>query len=269
MSRAHLYLPGSGTRAQRTWAATGSFAIDVPDEVVLLELVPARMPVEPPAPTFPPVFPPVPPLLDVTDACDGAARGVFRDVPASHTFASEIDCLRAWGLTRGAGSGRAYAPARPVPRWQMAVFIDRLAPIELDRAAARAAPRYDDIGALSSEARNAVARLTKLGVIKGRTSTSFAPFEHVTRGQVATFLSRLRGLSGDTSTDSPDYFVDDDGNVHERHINAIADAGIIRGVGNGSYRPSADVNRGQMSAMLVRFVQARLDRDRLEVSRRG
>lgn len=259
MSRARLYLPSSGTGSQRDWTTTDLFVIDVPDEVVLLELMPAGTP-EPPATT--------PPPLDVTEACDGAARGVFSDVPASHTFAAEIDCLYAWGLTRGAGSGRAYAPAQPLPRWQMAVFIDRLALMEHGRDATAPAPGYDDIGSLSTEAQNAIARLTELGVVNGKTSTSFAPFDLVTRAQVAAFLNRLRGLNGDAGTDSTDYFADDDHNVHEHHINAIAGAGVVRGIGNGSYRPNAHVNRGQMSAMLVRFTQTRINAGRLDVSQR-
>lgn len=51
-------------------------------------------------------------------------------------------------------------------------------------------------------------------------------------------------------------FIDDDGNVHEGNIEAIAAAGITRGCnpaeGNTKYCPSSDLNRGQMAAFLRR-----------------
>jgi hypothetical protein len=39
---AKLYVPGRGTRATRSWTSTDAMALDVPDEVVLLEVTPRR-----------------------------------------------------------------------------------------------------------------------------------------------------------------------------------------------------------------------------------
>ena len=50
-------------------------------------------------------------------------------------------------------------------------------------------------------------------------------------------------------------FIDDDGNVHEANIEAIADAGITRGCNppaNTKYCPGGAVTRGQMAAFMVR-----------------
>lgn len=47
-------------------------------------------------------------------------------------------------------------------------------------------------------------------------------------------------------------FWDDDGNVHEAQIEAIAAAGITFGCGPDSYCPEESVTRGQMAAFLVR-----------------
>jgi len=54
-------------------------------------------------------------------------------------------------------------------------------------------------------------------------------------------------------------FVDDDGNVHESAIEAVAAAGITRGCNppdNDRYCPSDPVTRGQMAAFLVRALDA-------------
>jgi hypothetical protein len=55
--------------------------------------------------------------------------------------------------------------------------------------------------------------------------------------------------------DVPNTFVDDDGDVHEGMIEAIAAAGITKGCNppiNDHYCPDDSVTRGQMSAFLVR-----------------
>ena len=49
-----------------------------------------------------------------------------------------------------------------------------------------------------------------------------------------------------------DWFSDDDGNVHEDAIEAIAAAGIALGCGQRLYCPAEEVTRGQFASMLVR-----------------
>jgi hypothetical protein len=267
MAQARLYRPGDDTRPQRDWTATRSFTIDVPDDVMLLELQPSIPEHADPTPLTPPPAD-TPPTIDVGGACGGVARGVFTDVPASHTFAEEIDCVYAWRLAQGTGSGHRYAPDRPVLRWQMAVFIERLAALDSDHNGATTPARYGDIATLSSEARDAIAHLTRLGVVNGTTGTTFAPFDRVTRAQLAAFLNRLRTVDGDTSSVDTDYFTDDDGSVHEQHINAVAGMGLVNGVGDRRYCPNAPVDRGQMAAMLSRFVQTRVDAGQLDVGQR-
>lgn len=53
-------------------------------------------------------------------------------------------------------------------------------------------------------------------------------------------------------------FLDDDGNVHEPYIEAVAAAGITTGCGEELYCPSAAVSRGQMAAFLKRALQGTL-----------
>lgn len=47
-------------------------------------------------------------------------------------------------------------------------------------------------------------------------------------------------------------FVDDDGNIHEGFIEAIAREGVTRGCGRERYCPSDDVTRGEMAAFVRR-----------------
>jgi hypothetical protein len=58
---------------------------------------------------------------------------------------------------------------------------------------------------------------------------------------------------------SPDAFGDDDGNIHEDNINAIAALGISLGDGQGRFRPLDPITRGEMALFMrrgFRFPQA-------------
>jgi hypothetical protein len=79
----------------------------------------------------------------------------------------------------------------------------------------------------------------------------YCPAESVTRGQMAAFLVRARGLAAADG----DYFVDGVGSVFEDDINRLAAAGVTRGCNppaNTEFCPDAYVTRGQMAAFLVR-----------------
>ena len=55
---------------------------------------------------------------------------------------------------------------------------------------------FDDLGSVGTSGRLAVARLHKLGIIAGRTSSRFAPDEDVNRAQMALMLHRLLEFAG-------------------------------------------------------------------------
>ena len=80
----------------------------------------------------------------------------------------------------------------------------------------------------------------------------YCPSDFVTRGEMAAFVVRTLGLTGDGGRD---WFTDDSGNTFEADINKLAAAGITRGCNppaNDMYCPNDRVSRGQMAAFLVR-----------------
>ncbi len=86
------------------------------------------------------------------------------------------------------------------------------------------------------------------GITVGCSSTRYCPKGAVTRGQMATFLTRALKLAA-----SPrDYFTDDETNKHEASINAMAHAGITVGCGGTRFCPDGTVTRAQMATFLVR-----------------
>jgi spore germination protein YaaH len=93
--------------------------------------------------------------------------------------------------------------------------------------------------------------LAEQNITSGCTETTFCPKGGVTRGQMASFLSRFLKLPA-TSTD---YFDDDNGNKHEGAINRLAAAGITVGCGPRKYCPDGLVLRDQMASFLARALK--------------
>jgi len=82
-------------------------------------------------------------------------------------------------------------------------------------------------------------------------NTRFCPNDHVTRGQMAAFLTRFLDLPAA----SEDHFGDDTGSTFENDINRLAESGITRGCNppaNDRFCPNDRVTREQMAAFVVR-----------------
>lgn len=87
---------------------------------------------------------------------------------------------------------------------------------------------------------------------KGFRADEYGPTHAVTRAQMASFLQRMVTATGRSLPPGTDRFTDDDGSVHEPAIDALAAAGIVRGVSPGRFGPHATVSRAQMASFLVR-----------------
>lgn len=86
------------------------------------------------------------------------------------------------------------------------------------------------------------------GITEGCDADLFCTFNRVSRGEMATFLSRALDLPASTT----DHFTDDGASVHEDAINRVAEAGITVGCAPGRFCPTRDVSRGQMASFLAR-----------------
>lgn len=102
----------------------------------------------------------------------------------------------------------------------------------------------------------AVDCITWWGVTLGANGR-YNPLGGVTRGQMASFLSRAILNSGGTLPAGTNAFHDDDGSVHQEAINRLAAAGLVQGVGGGRFAPDAPVSREQMATFLVRVLRHR------------
>lgn len=163
----------------------------------------------------------------------------FSDITNSG-FLDEIMWVHAAGITGGCGGGR-YCPEASVTREQMASFLARA----LKLPAATDDYFTDDN---DSPHQGDINRVAEAGITGGCTATGFCPKHNVTRAQMASFLVRALKLT----PSSTNYFDDDNDNLHENQINALAASGITGGCGTRRYCPNSDVTRGQMAAFLMR-----------------
>lgn len=90
------------------------------------------------------------------------------------------------------------------------------------------------------------------GVIGGFDDGTFGPSLPITRGQVASIMARAAGLEPGSA---PYTYSDIEGNVHAGAIQALSDAGIISGLGDGTFGPGMNVRRDQMASLLGRWLE--------------
>ncbi len=176
-----------------------------------------------PAPTDEPVL--VPPSF--TDIADSVHR-------------EAIEALAASGITTGCTID-TYCPARRVYRGQIATFLDR--GLDLPDGTGR----FADVPADHPHA-TGIAAVATAGITRGCTPDRYCPAASLTRGQMATLLTRGLGLPpgdgafADVPADHP----------HAAGIAAVARAGITRGCRPDRYCPDRAVDRAQMASFLVR-----------------
>jgi subtilisin family serine protease len=165
-------------------------------------------------------------------------------------FEEDIEWLSGADVTRGCNppDNDLFCPDDPVTRGQMAAFLVRA----LKLPSSGHDSFSDDAGSVFQADIDALAAS---GITRGCNPPDndlFCPDDPVTRGQMASFLSRGLDLPVAEALGS---FGDVAGSVHVADIERLAAAGITRGCNpptNDLFCPDDPVTRGQMAAFLRR-----------------
>lgn len=196
----------------------------------------------------------------IQSACppDDVAGTTFNDI-AESVHEEAITCLTWWDLLRGLND-ETFAPANSISRDQAASVLARLVRASDRELPASSQDRFtDDNGSVHEANINALAAA---GVINGKTTTTFAPREPITRAQFAALLVRAYGFVTGTALEAgPDAFDDDRGNTHERDINAAAAAGWLRGLSGRTFGPQQQITRAQASSSVARMLSTLVDEE--------
>ncbi|HSJ35610.1 MAG TPA: BACON domain-containing protein [Acidimicrobiia bacterium] len=176
------------------------------------------------------------------------AVGTFDD-DDGNVHESNIEAIAALGITLGCNppANTLYCPDDYVTRQQMASFLVRT----FDLPPAPAGQFTDTAGSVHENDINALAAS---GITRGcnpPANDQYCPRDVVTRGQMAAFMARGLGLADVAEN----FFTDDNGNIFEPQINAIARVGITRGCNppaNTEYCADNPVRRDEMASFLSR-----------------
>lgn len=88
-------------------------------------------------------------------------------------------------------------------------------------------------------------------IMTGKTATTFAPTENVSRAQFATILYRMAGSPAVTYKNKfPDVA---DGQFYSKAVIWAAENGIVTGHGDGTFKPGDPITREQMALMMFRY----------------
>ncbi|MFC0187327.1 S-layer homology domain-containing protein [Fictibacillus aquaticus] len=95
----------------------------------------------------------------------------------------------------------------------------------------------------------AIYELSRQGVISGFEGSLFKPTVAITRGQAAILLNKQLKLPASTEMSFSDV---SSSSAAAQHIAAVAEAKIVSGYPDGTFRPNEPITRGQMAIILTR-----------------
>ncbi|KAB2443334.1 NEAT domain-containing leucine-rich repeat protein [Bacillus luti] len=99
----------------------------------------------------------------------------------------------------------------------------------------------------------AINHLAKEKIFAGYGNGQFGFGDNITRGQVAVLIQKYLKL--EQNVEQKTKFTDTKGNMYEGAIEAVAQAGIMTGDGNGKFRPDGVLTRYEMSVVLQKVFQ--------------
>jgi S-layer homology domain/WD40-like Beta Propeller Repeat len=108
-------------------------------------------------------------------------------------------------------------------------------------------PDFPLVDARFSSFESSIRWLHGQGLTSGCAPERYCPDRAVSRGELASFLSRALDLPPATQ----DHFSDDDGMTHEDAINRVAEADIVQGCGPDAFCPTEPVTRAQLATFFV------------------
>lgn len=110
----------------------------------------------------------------------------------------------------------------------------------------------------------ALRRMTRAGVVEGVPGGAFEGEREASRAEFATMMARFLELAiPDTSGQRHAFRDSGEGDTWAyAYIDALAQARVVQGVGNGDFQPNRPVTREEVAAVLARLLTVPMDEDR-------
>lgn len=100
-------------------------------------------------------------------------------------------------------------------------------------------------------AKDSINTVVMKGLMLGKTETTFAPNEALTRAEIATIISRV---VGNIEADSSIYKDTKSDAWYTNAINTVTSLKILQGYPDGSFKPGAAINRAEVIVSLIRTI---------------
>ena len=149
-------------------------------------------------------------------------------------------------------------PEGDITRAEVATIFFRLLTDESRDAFWSQTNDYTDVPA-DAWYNNAVSTLTNAGIIDGYEDGTFKPDGNITRAEFATIAVRFF----EATYDGEDLFSDIAGHWAQDYINEAANAGIVDGYPDGTFRPQQYITRAEAMTMVNRTIDRHPDADHL------
>ena len=143
------------------------------------------------------------------------------------------------------------APNADITRAEVAAILYRLLTPEAKAAYGTSINRFKDVPA-GAWYGTAVSTLCNMGVITGYQDGTFGPQRNITRAELATILARFCDSSGNNTV--LDRFTDISHSWARKYINLAAEAGLVYGYTDGTFRPDQNITRAETIVMVNRIL---------------
>ena len=190
-------------------------------------------------------------ILQSLPGYDGELSSLpFLDVPSNAWYYDELEYCYNNGIAKGT-TATTFSPNATVTRGQLATFLYRMA--GSPSIAGQSIP-FTDVP--YNDYHDAIVWAYNSGVVKGFTSSTFAPNNPVTRGQAVTMICRYSGANSASTSFSQ---FKDASAIPTAYCGAISwavDNGIVKGYDDGCFHQDYALSRAQMVVMLARYSQS-------------
>ncbi|WP_342575101.1 S-layer homology domain-containing protein [Solibacillus sp. FSL K6-1781] len=138
-----------------------------------------------------------------------------------------------------------FNPGNNLKRSQFALMLNRALKLDVPAKA-----NFSDIAKYDAETKTAINALNGYGIINGKTATTFAPGQDITRKQAALMIYRLLEKNGYKASGEAAKFTDMPKEVEaSKAISELNKLGIISGF-EGKFNPENELTRSQMAKIL-------------------
>ncbi|SBV91449.1 exported hypothetical protein [uncultured Eubacteriales bacterium] len=161
----------------------------------------------------------------------------------------------------------AFLPDRVMNRGELAIMLARLY-VDNPTWTGKGSGNFPDV--TGKEGYAAAAKLLgEKGIITGITGGLFAANLTATRAEMAVIITRMMGLEVKNTKGQPHAFSDagEKDTWAYAYIDALAEAGIVKGSGGGKFNPNSILTRAEAACMLARILDGNLDLTRSDLIR--